>query len=132
MLATLCLMSCALAPAQPASGAERLLTPRLSRGQELVYRGTFTAESLGRGVQFLRTYRLQSRVFVLDASPEGLEVAFLTVLKLRTGTEAANAAQATPAPGSIRLETARLNSQGRVASERGADWLVPPNGPATA
>src|SRR5437588_12789249 len=101
MLATICLMSCALAPAQTASGAEWLLTPRLSRGQELVYRGTFTEESLGRGVQFSRAYRLHSRVFVLDTSPEGLEIAFLTTLKLRTGSDSANSAPMGPEPGSV-------------------------------
>jgi peroxiredoxin len=132
MLATLCLMSCALAPTQAASGSEWLLTPRLSRGQELVYRGTFTEESLGRGVQFLRSYRLQSRVFVLDSSPDGADVAFFTTLKLRTGADPANVAQASPENGSIRLETVRLNPQGRVLSDRAAELLVPLNGPATA
>jgi hypothetical protein len=55
----------------------------VSRGQELVYRGTCVEEALSREVQFSRTYRLESRVFTLDTTSRGLEIAFQTILKMR-------------------------------------------------
>jgi peroxiredoxin len=131
MLATLCLMSCALAPGQPASGSQWLLAPRLGRGQELVYRGTYTEESAGRGVQFSRSYRLQARAFVLDSSPQGADVAFLTTLKQQSDRPAPGPAHAAPEPGSVRLEIVRMNPQGRLVADAAAALLVPLNGPAT-
>jgi peroxiredoxin len=137
-------MSCALAPTQPASGAEWLLTPRLGRGQELVYRGTYTEEAIGRGVQFTRSYRLHNRVFVLDTSAQGAELAVLTRLQLqsepaRQGSSArrgspdpaVRGAKGQDEPGSLRLEPIRINSQGRLIADAPAALLAPLNGPAT-
>lgn len=132
MIATVCLISCALCPAQPASGAEWLLIPRLSRGQELVYRGTVTEESIGRGVQTARTYRLQARLFVLDSSPQGSEVALFTTLKQRAAKSDANDLGLGNAdPGSVRLETAQFGPQGRLMAESTTALLVPMTGPPT-
>ena len=90
MAAILCLCTCALATAQAPATGEWLLSPNVGRGQELVYRGTFVEESLGRAVQFNRTYRVETRVFVLDGAVKGpdnsskwLDVAFFTLYKLR-------------------------------------------------
>src|SRR5216117_3992855 len=83
MVANLCLLAYALVTAQAADRSEWLLVPRLHHGQELVYRGSYAEEALGKGVQFSRSYRLESRVFVLDTPPRGLDVALQTVLKLR-------------------------------------------------
>lgn len=132
MVATLCLISCALAPAQPASGSDWLLTPRLSRGQELVYRGTFTEESAGGGIRASRTYRLDSRIFVLDASPDGADLALYTTLRQQAPRDERGAPAVTTEPGSVRLELARVNAQGRVTSGTGTSLLVPLSGPATA
>jgi peroxiredoxin len=129
MEATLCLLSCALLAAQqPANRTEWLLTPRLNRGQELVYRGSFDEEVLGKGVQFKRGYRLENRVFVLDSPARGLDVAILTVLKLKSaqpvrGEEAA--------PSSVRLELARVDLQGKLTADPGVSLTLPVNGPAT-
>src|SRR4051812_14273213 len=109
MLATLCLFTCALATAQPTDRSEWLLTPRLNRGQELVYRGSFAEDAVGPGVQFSRSYRLESRVFVLDGSSRGLDAALLTVLKLR-GAPAGHGQDAEPV--SVRLEFVRVDPQG--------------------
>ena len=86
MVTTLCLLNCVLAAAQPAERTEWLVLPRLSKAQELVYRGTAAEESHGQGLRFTRTYRLESRVLVLDQSSRGYEVAFLTMLKVRLPT----------------------------------------------
>src|SRR5438445_6648927 len=70
-------------PPPAARGGDWLVLTRLNRGQELVYRGTFTEESSGGRVQFNQAARFESRLFVLDAPPRGAEVAFLTLFKPR-------------------------------------------------
>src|SRR6266568_118139 len=101
---TLCLMSCVLAAAQPADRTEWLVLPRLTKAQELVYRGSCAEEATGSGVQFNRAYKLESRVLVLDANPKGAEIAILTVL--RTADKAERGAELRCL--SCRLEFARL------------------------
>lgn len=128
MVATICLIAGTLAPAQ-AVGSEWLLTPRFNRALELVYRGTYTEEAAGKSVQFTRSYRLESRVFVLDASQQSAEVALFTALKMKSpqSAEPARVAEA----GSVRLELARLNAKGRLAALTGTTVLTPLTGPPT-
>src|SRR3712207_2318545 len=114
MIATLSLMSCVLATAQPADRSEWLLLPRLTRAQELVYRGSFEEQSSGAEVQFSRAYRLHGVVFVLDTTPRDAEVAFLTILRPRNGR---SGRVEDAAPSSVRLEVVRVDSQGRVRAE---------------
>jgi AhpC/TSA family len=128
MVANLCLMSCALLAAQSPDRSDWLLLPRLARGQELVYKGTFAEESSGQGVQFSRSYRLDCRIFVLSTAPRETEVALYTVLKIRSthpvpGEETE--------PSSVRLELARVDLQGRIAGDKGVSLAVPLDGPAT-
>lgn len=128
MLPNLCLLTCALAMGQAADRPDWLLVPRLSRGQELVYRGSYAEEAVGKGVQFNRSYRLESRIFVLDTPPRGIEAALQTVLKLRTPrSEPGNE----PAPSSVRLELVRVDLQGRITPDPGVVLSVPLDGPAT-
>ncbi len=128
MVANFCLLTCALVAAQSADRTEWLLLPRLSRGQELVYRGSFAEESLGRGVQFSRSYQLESRVLILETAPRGIDVAFCTVLKQRTPKPERGDG---PQPSSVRLELAHVDLQGRVFADPGASLAVPLDGPAT-
>lgn len=129
MEATLCLLSCALVTAQPpANRTEWQLAPRLNRGQELVYRGSFDEEVLGKGVQFKRGYRLENRVFVLDSPSGGLDVAFLTVFKLKSGQPVRGEEAA---PSSVRLELARVDLQGKVTTDPSVSLALPSQGPAT-
>jgi hypothetical protein len=125
MVVNSCLFACALVAAQPADRTDWLLVPRLSKGQELVYRGTYAEEALGNGVQFNRSYRLEGRVFVLDTLSRGLDVAFYTVLKQRH--QGADERE----PGSVRLEVGRVDLQGRVTGDPGVSLIVPLEGPAT-
>lgn len=133
MLPSLCLSCCILVAAQPADGPDVVLLPRLGRAQELVYRGTFTEEASGGGVQFDRTYRLETRVFVLDTPPDGADVAFLTLLRMPSARPAAGA-QVRPGGESsvlysVRLERARVDLQGRVTAESAVSLAVPIEGP---
>jgi peroxiredoxin len=95
---------------------------RLNRGQELVYRGTFTEEASGGRVQFSRAARVESRLFVLDAAARGAEVAFLTVFKPRE----AKASEATPL--SVRLERATVDLQGKIIPGASVSPTVPLDG----
>jgi hypothetical protein len=121
-------LTCALAAAQAGDRSDWLLVPHLSRGQELVYRGSYAEEAVGKGVQFNRSYRLESRVFVLDTPPRGIEAALQTVLKLRLPrAERGNE----PEPSSVRLELVHVDLQGRVTADPGVALAVPLDGPAT-
>jgi hypothetical protein len=134
MAATLYLIGCVLAtgqaPAAPAARGDWVVVPRLSRGLELVYHGTYTEEGRGGHMQFSRNYRIETRVFVLDTPPRGADVVLLTVLKHRD--PAANApgapAAAEAAVGSVRLERAFVDLQGRLTA-RGVNLTVPLDGP---
>jgi peroxiredoxin len=128
MVATFSLLACALVTSQAADSSGWLLTPRLGRGQELVYTGSFTEEFLGTGVQCKRSFRLETSVFVLDSFSRGMNVALLTVLELRAfraerGQE--------PPPRSVRLELARVDGRGQIAGDGGTSLLVPIEGPAS-
>lgn len=137
MTASLALLGCLLAPAQtperptaPAPrGGEWVIAPRLSKAQELVYRGTFTEEAAGGNVQFNRTFRLESRIFVLDTPTKGAEVAFLTVIKAREAHS--NVTTGDAAAESVRLDLAHVDLQGVVTAEPGTSLMVPLEGPPT-
>jgi hypothetical protein len=128
MAANLYLVACALVAAQVAEPTEWLLAPRLGRGQELVYRGSYAEQAAGQGVQFSRSYRLESRVFVLDTPPRSLEVALQTILKLRM---ARGERGDEPEPSSVRLELAHVDLQGRITADPGIALAAPLEGPAT-
>jgi peroxiredoxin len=154
MAATLYLLGCLLTPAQtttrpPAtpgqaprrvlssSSGDWLLLPRLNRSQELVYHGTFTEEGRGGRVQFSRSYRLETRILVLDTPPNGGDVAVLTLLKHRspTGGTPASADQSAinsdSALVSVRLERIHVDLQGRITAEPNVNLLVPLDGAPT-
>jgi peroxiredoxin len=105
--------------------AEGIPVPRLSRAMELLYRGAFTEESTSSGVQFSRAYRLENRVLVLETTPRGAEVAFLTSLRMRN----APGAHGDESPASVRLEIAHVDPQGRVIAEKGTSLAIPLEGP---
>ncbi len=135
MTATLCLLGCLLAPAQtpdrPAPpGREWAVAPHLGKAQELVYRGSFTEEANGAGVQFNRAFRIETRVFVLETPPKGADAAVLTILKGRDEPSGA-AAGGEPTAESVRLESIHVDLQGGVTAEPGVSLAVPLEGPPT-
>src|SRR5260370_18961546 len=128
MVANLCLIAGAFFAAQPAERSEWLLFPRLSQGQELVYHGSYAEEALDRDVQFSRSYRLESRLFVLDRTTRMTDVAVYTVFR---APASASTRQIEPAPSSARLELIKVNPQGRVSGEQGLVTAIPLDGPPT-
>src|SRR5207302_10030641 len=120
MIATLYLLGCVLAPAQtsaePPPGDARL-QPHLARAQELFYRGTYGEENVGERTRYTKSYRVETRVFVLDATAKEPELAFLTVLKTRDGA-------AEPTTASVRLERLRVDPLGKVTAEPGLAVLL--------
>ncbi|MGH7174472.1 MAG: peroxiredoxin family protein [Gemmataceae bacterium] len=138
MAATLYLLSCLLMPGQtmpqppriaPArvlasSSSDWLLLPRLSRGQELVYRGAYTEEGSGGRVQFSRSYRLETRILVLETPPQGADLAVLTLLKHRSATSLP-AINSNVSPVSVRLERAHVDLQGKITADANVNFLVP-------
>jgi len=145
MVASLCLLSGLLAPAQvrppsppglsplverraPAPAGDYLLTPRLNVGQELVYRGTFTEQSGAGQVQLNRTYRIETRAFVLEAGTRGVDLAVLTLLR-----DQAVAGSLKPGEQgevrSARLERIGFDMQGKPIAPAGVSLSVPVEGP---
>jgi peroxiredoxin len=130
MRATLFLLGSVLAagqttdrtPPSPARGGDWLVMTRLNRGQELVYRGTFSEDASGGRVEFSRAARFESRLFVLDTPARGAEVVFLTVFKPREQ----QAGAATPI--SVRLERALVDLQGKLTPSAGVNPTAPLDG----
>lgn len=127
MVASLFLFGCVLATGQTADRSEWMLAPHLTRAQELVYSGSFAEESTGSSVRFNRAYRLESRVLVLDTTPKGAEVAFLTLLKPREPANGKTSAE-TPA-SSVRLEIVKVDPHGKLTPGQGVSLTLPLEGP---
>jgi len=132
MLATFCLFGLALSASQavtrpapsPASvRADWVITPRLTRGQELVYRGTFNEEA-GSRVQNQHDYRIEVRYFVLEVQPKGTDLVVLTALHDRQ-------AAARDSARAARLERIRLDLAGRVSADQAVSLAVPSEGAPT-
>jgi peroxiredoxin len=141
MVAMFWLLGFALVPAQvtPRSAptpvaddriADRALTPHLGRGQELVYRGSFTEQATGRSVQFQRAYRFETRFFILDTPPRGVSLAAFTALQDRTARPTPGI-RAQPISTSVRLERLSIDLQGKVVSDSAVSLTLPLEGPPT-
>jgi peroxiredoxin len=128
MAPNICLIVSVMLAGQSPERSQWQIAPHLSAGQELVYRGTFSEEIFGRGVEFKRAYRLDNRVFVLESSSEGINAAIYTVLRLRTSPSG----RGEPEPCSVRLELAKVDPHGHLTAEPGVILTVPMEGPATA
>jgi hypothetical protein len=133
MTATLYLIGCVLVSGQTSSGAppargDWVMAPRLTRGQELVYRGQYQEEGNGGHLQFNRAYRIETRFFVLDMKPKETELAVLTVLKHRDGRPAGVSGEAVLC--SACLERGRLDLRGHF-SVQGTQVPVPLDGAPT-
>jgi peroxiredoxin len=149
MVATFWLLGCVLAtaqaPARPAPTGtvvrgDWVLTPRLGRGQELTYRGSYTEQAgtgLGGGnipapssrVQFQRAYRFETRYFVLDNPPRGVRMAAFTVLQDRTARPLKTGVRVEPISSSVRLERLDIDLQGKVQADPAVSLTVPLDGP---
>lgn len=113
MLPSLSLAIATLLAAQPADG------PKLTRGQELVYRGNYSETSKHDGSPFSKSYELETVVFIRDVGQNGLAAAFCTTLKLPESTKV----------GAARFELANVDPTGRVRLPSGEPPPLFPAGP---
>ncbi|HYV34234.1 MAG TPA: hypothetical protein VE988_00935 [Gemmataceae bacterium] len=129
MVATLCLLACAFVAGQV---NDWQLQPQLARGQELVYSGSFTEEPLGQGVLFIpRAYKVDTSVFVLEATAAKFDLAILTVVTAKTGKTTADSNKTSAVPSSVRLELVPLDRQGKLRPPTPANLASPLDGPPT-
>lgn len=113
-------------PEGPAVGS-----PRLARGDELVYLGEIAEAGTRVDNPFRKRYELEVRVFVLDTRTGSADCAVLTSVRPLTDPAVAPAAHAVtgvdPArrqlPPAVTLELIRVDDRGR------ASVLAPPAGP---
>ena len=131
MVSTLLLLGCVLAPGQvqtvpPPVRADWVVRPQLMAGQEFVYSGNFKEDADGP-VQYSRSYRLETRVFVLDVPQPDQPVALFTVLHSRDNRPGLPANDA-PAV-SVRLEHGNVGERGLLKMDPGVSLSVPLDGP---
>jgi peroxiredoxin len=118
-----------VAPAPAVRGVDPVLLPRLTRSQELVYRGTFSEESTGPRVQYTRRYKVELRLFVLETPAKSAEVALLDTLQ--SDFPRAEHPSRVPPVTSIRLERLTVDLRGKVSAEAGVSLSVPHDGVPT-
>src|SRR5258708_25385648 len=123
---TMCLMSFLLAPAQPAERTGWPIVPRLSQGQELVYRGSYTEAETGSDEQVKRNHRVEIRVFVFDASARQTDLALFTILRPQ-GISKGRVEQTVVDLAS--LELAHIDGQSKLAVDGDAIGASPLDGP---
>src|SRR5262245_1560153 len=82
--------------------------PRLEKGLEVRWAGTFTEASFRPGVRSIRTYDVDTRVFVIDTGDHGADSVIFTRVFLRPDSK-------TPPSGVARIELARIDPRGKLS-----------------
>lgn len=108
MKSTLLLLSLTCALGQ-VDGGEWSLTPKLYPGEEIVYSGTCTEESLDPSVRFKNLFQFENRFFVLAGDVRGYDVALITSLSAQEPFGERRFKSV-----SVKLDLARVDPQGRV------------------
>ncbi len=116
-----CLVACTLLAAQPAQAPLWLSAPRLSRGQEVLYRGSFIEETSKQKTKCVHKFQVENRILVLETLPTGSKIALLTVIQ----PELNNSAMKNQTAPSTCLTVAHLDPKGRLTNERGANLELP-------
>jgi hypothetical protein len=105
----------------PAADAVTLSGPRLTRGDELVYRGEVVETSDRVDARFTKKYGLEVRVFVLEAGKRGCDCGVMTSLTpladaaVQKAVKAASgAAPKADAAAAVRLDLIRVDDRGHV------------------
>src|SRR5438067_866343 len=78
--------------------------PKLEKGLEVLWTGTFTEATFRPGVRALRTYTVDTRLFVLDAGDYGAEAILFTRVFLKPDRKSTE-----PPAGVVRLELVRID-----------------------
>jgi peroxiredoxin len=121
------LVSGQASPARAPAQGDWVLAPHLARGQELVFRGQYQEQATGGHLEFNRSYRMETRVFVLETEPKEVDLAVFTILRHRDSRPGASVAPDS-AISSARLERARLDLRGHLKAEK-SSLAVPLEGP---
>jgi peroxiredoxin len=83
--------------------------PRFEKGLEVRWVGTFTEASFRPGVRAVRTYDVDTRLFVLDTGDHGADAILFTRVFLKPDRPAPE-----PPAGVVRLEYVRIDPKGKV------------------
>jgi hypothetical protein len=83
--------------------------PHLEKGLEVLWKGTFTEASFRPGVRGIRTYDVETRLFVLDTGDYGADAILFTRVFLKPDRKLTE-----PAAGVVRLDMVQINPKGRV------------------
>jgi peroxiredoxin len=130
MVKSICIVACSLTMGQLVERGDWQLSPNLPRGQELVYTGTYLEEALAPNVKHHKQYRLETTLFVLDASKQHADVAIMTTLA-EHDPRPVQPASANSTPGSVRFELAKVDTHGRLRGLDNRPLGLPVQGPAT-
>ena len=83
--------------------------PRFEKGLEVRWAGTFTEATFRPGVRAVRTYDVDTRLFVLDTGDHGADAILFTRVFLKPDRRTAD-----PPAGIVRLEYVRIDPKGKV------------------
>ena len=112
------IVSSLLVGAAPAPPGDAAPVPKLEKGLEITWRGTFSEAIPRPNLRAFRSYDVETRLFVWDVCSQGADVALLTTIKLKPEV---NGAPITPAI--VRLEVVRVGPRGKLSLLAG-DTLV--------
>ena len=113
MLSSAALTMAILFAAQPAEDV------RLRRGEEFLYRGTYSETATHGGVEYQRSFALENRIFVCAADGDQFELAVVSTLSSPTGG----------ATAAVRFAMMTADRRGRVRLRNGAAVPFIPDGP---
>ena len=124
MLVSACLVAWTLVASQGPQTPLLPWGPRLDRGQELVYRGSFTEENSKRGSKITRRFQVENRILVLETLPTGIKIAVLTIAE----AQESNLTRLDP-HRAVNLQLGRVDLKGRIAFDSGEPLQIPQQGP---
>ena len=87
---------------------------KLVQALEHVYRGTVTEECFTPQTQYSRSYRLESRVLVLQQDSDGAQLAFLTSLREKEAPRVGSSLAKDALPSAVRLAKGQADSLGKL------------------
>jgi len=115
MILATCLVACTLAAGQQANPQTLSQAPRLIRGQELLYTGSYTEEFRKPKATISQRFQIENRILVLESGPTGAKIAILTILQSEKGKTNPDK----PDPRSVCLAIAHVDLKNRLTTEQG-------------
>jgi hypothetical protein len=84
--------------------------PKLEKGLEILWKGTFSEASIRPGVRAVRDYDVDVRLFTLDTGEHGADAILFTRVFLKPDRKTSE-----PPAGIVRLDLIRIDPNGRVS-----------------